>query len=195
MKKLFTLVVIALTTLTISAQKDRNLTVKIGVGSGTIVGSDAKKVKSAISFKIGASYDIALGDNFYIIPGIEIVDKGFKDKTWEGAVDREYIQIPVFAGYKFDLSEPVKLTVKAGPYMAYGIGGTSITFNNFTTGYSYKRKVFDEFHRFDAGIIAGVSLDIKRFVIGAEYSRGLTHVMSGGSGYNQVFGGVVGYRF
>lgn len=49
--------------------------------------------------------------------------------------------------------------------------------------------------RFDAGVIAGVSLDFDQFMIGAEYSRGLKKLDSDFSQFNQAFGIVFGYKF
>ncbi len=195
------MVVLALATLTISAQ-ERNVTVKVGVASSTIVGSDADGVKCATGWKLGASYDFAIAPNLYIVPGLEIVNKGFKDDiAWDGTADRYYFQIPVSVAYRFALSESLKLNVKAGPYVAYGFGGTEYEktgWNSYgTVIFHEKKEVFDkgQFHRFDAGILAGASLDIKRFVVGVEYSRGFTRQHSGLKAFNQSVGAVVGYRF
>ncbi len=194
------MVVLALATLTISAQ-ERNVTVKIGVASSSIVGSDAKDAKCSTGWKLGASYDFAVAPNLYIVPGLEIVNKGFKADAWDGNAERYYFQIPVSVAYRFDLSENLKLNVKAGPYVAYGFGGTEYEKTEWNSygivEFHEKKEVFDkgQFHRFDAGILAGASLDIKRFVVGVEYSRGFTHQHSGVKAFNQAVGAVVGYRF
>ncbi len=192
MKKFFAVVALALTTLTMSAQEDSKFTVKAGVGLSSVVGSDAD-TKTTFAYKVGASYDLGVSENFFIIPGIEFVTKGFKSKVVDGSISMSYLQIPVFAAYKFPISDNMKLAIKAGPYIGYGLFGSDIKWYG-----GGKTNIFDSdggYDRFDAGVIAGVSLDFNQFMIGAEYSRGLKKLDSGVSQFNQAFGIVFGYKF
>lgn len=189
MKKIIAMVVIALTTLTMSAQESSKFTIKAGAGLSSVVGSDTD-AQSIFAYKIGASYDLALSENFCIIPGIEYVAKGWKTETITGNINVSYLQIPVFAAYKFPISDNMKLAIKAGPYVSYGLFGSDIDWVKGGTD-----NVFDMFKRFDAGAIAGISLDFERFMVGFEYSRGFTKMHSDLKVYNQVFGVVLGYRF
>lgn len=196
MKKLFTLVVLALATLTINAQSDKKFTVKVGLGSSSMVGSDSKAYDAAFAFKVGVTYDWALTENFYIIPGLELADKAVKnDPFFKGRVDRFYLQVPISAAYKFNLSDNTKLTLKAGPYLAYGIDGT--TADKYILDAHFHYDIFsDDFcRRFDAGVLVGAQVELSRFVLGAEYSRGLTKQNSDFSAYNQAWGVVLGYKF
>ena len=59
MKKLLLLVMLALSTLTVSAQEDSKFTFEIGAGLSKVVGSDAN-TKMNFSYMIGATYDFAL---------------------------------------------------------------------------------------------------------------------------------------
>lgn len=173
-----------------SAQEDSKITVKAGVGLSSIVGSDAD-TKNAFAVKVGASYDLGLSENFFIIPGIELAAKGFKSDNVDGKVGMTYIQIPIFAAYKFPISDSMKLAIKAGPYVGYGIVGSDIQWPG------KKINVFDSdagYDRFDAGVIAGASLDFEQFMIGVEYSRGLKKLDSDISQFNQAFGIVFGYK-
>lgn len=192
MKKFFAVVALALTTLTMSAQEDSKFTVKAGVGLSSVVGSDAD-TKTTFAYKVGASYDLGVSENFFIIPGIEFVTKGFKSKVVDGSISMSYLQIPVFAAYKFPISDNMKLAIKAGPYIGYGLFGSDIKWYG-----GGKTNIFDSdggYDRFDAGVIAAVSLDFNQFMIGAEYSRGLKKLDSGVSQFNQAFGIVFGYKF
>lgn len=192
MKKIFVVVALALTTLTINAQEDSKFAVKAGVGLSSIVGSDAD-TKTTFSYKVGVSYDLGLSEKFSIIPGVEFVTKGFKSDAVDGNVSMSYLQVPVFAAYKFPLTDDgVKLTVKAGPYVSYGLFGSDIEWEYGTTN------VFDSdggYKRFDAGLIGGVSLDFDNIMVGVEYSRGFTKLDSDYSQFNQAFGIVFGYKF
>ena len=192
MKKLLAVVALALMTLTMSAQEDSKITVKAGVGLSSVVGSDAD-TKTTVAYKVGISYDLGLSEKFSIIPGVELSTKGFKSDVVDGSISMAYLQVPVFAAYKFPISDNMKLAIKAGPYVSYGLYGSDIEWYD-----GGKSNVFDSdggFKRFDAGVIAGVSLDFNQFVIGAEYSRGLTKLDSDYSMFNQAFGVVLGYKF
>lgn len=192
MKKFFAVVALALMTLTVSAQEDSKITVKAGVGLSSVVGSDAD-TKTTVAYKVGISYDLGLSEKFSIIPGVELSTKGFKSDVVDGSISMAYLQVPVFAAYKFPISDNMKLAIKAGPYVSYGLYGSDIEWYG-----GGKTNVFDSdggYKRFDAGVIAGVSLDFNQFVIGAEYSRGLTKLDSSVSQFNQAFGVVLGYKF
>lgn len=142
---------------------------------------------------MGASYDIGISENFSIIPGIEFATKGFKSDIVDGSISMSYLQIPIFAAYKFNVSDNMKLVLKAGPYVSYGLFGSDIEWYDGET-----TNIFDSdggYNHFDAGVIAGVSLDFDKFMIGAEYSRGLTKLDSDVSQFNQAFGIVFGYKF
>lgn len=192
MKKIFTVVALALTTLTVSAQENSKFTVKAGVGLSSVVGSDSD-TKKTFAYKVGVSYDWGLSGNFFIIPGVEFATKGFKSDAIDGNIRMSYLQIPIFAAYKFSISDNMKLAIKAGPYVSYGLFGSDIEWYD-----GGKTNVFDSdggFARFDTGVIAGISLDFDKFMIGAEYSRGLKKLDSDYSNFNQAFGLVFGYKF
>ncbi|MDE6011551.1 MAG: porin family protein, partial [Prevotella sp.] len=186
------MVALALTTLTLSAQEDSKITVKAGVGLSSVVGSDAD-TKTTFAYKIGASYDLGLSENFSIIPSIEFTTKGFKSDIIDGNISMSYLQIPIFAAYKVPISDNMKLAIKAGPYIGYGLFGSDIEW--YSGG---KTNVFDSdggYDRLDVGAIAGISLDFDRYMIGLEYSRGLKKLDSDYSQFNQAFGVVFGYKF
>ena len=192
MKKLLLMVALAFTTLNMNAQDESKITVKAGVGISSVVGSDAD-TKNSLSYKVGVSYDWGVAENFSIIPGVEFAVKGHKVDGIDGSINKGYLQIPIFAAYKFRLSDSMKLALKVGPYFGFGVVGSDIEFAG-----GGKVNIFDKddgFDRFDAGIIAGVSLDIDKFVVGVEYSRGFKKLVSDMSAFNQGVGVVVGYKF
>ena len=184
MKKVLMMVALALTTLTMSAQEESKFAVNAGVGFSGIAGSDADGCDNIISFKAGLSYDLGLSESFSVIPGVELVSKGYSEEAIDGDIRMTYLQIPVFAAFKLNISDDMKLAIKAGPSASYGLFGSDIEWD-----YGETTNVFD------AGVIAGVSLEISDFVIGAEYSRGLTKLDSELKAYNQTYGLTFGYKF
>ena len=194
MKKLFLVVVFALTTLTMSAQEGSKFMVKAGIGLSNLVGSQTDGDKPSVAYKIGASYDLALSENFSIIPGLELSLHNFKEDGIDGTINMSYLQLPIFAAYKFPISETMKLAIKVGPYVSYGLFGSDIEFYNTKTT---KKNVFDSdmFDRFDVGGIAGLSLEMEQFMVGFEFSRGFKKLNSDVKAFNQVYGLVFGYKF
>ncbi len=192
MKKILAIAVLAISTMTIYAQEDSKLTVNAGFGFSSVVGDDAD-TKNIFSYKIGLTYDFDITENFYIIPGIELVSKGCETENIAGDISMTYLQIPVLAAYRFNLSDDLNLKIKAGPYASYGIYGSDIELYDGT-----EINIFDDeggYERLDAGIIAGISFDFNRFSIGAEYSRGLMKLDSDYKQYNQTYGITFGYKF
>ena len=178
------------------AQSEKNLSAFAGVGTSTLVGGDAEGMKGALSFKIGANYDFALSENFSIIPGVELVNKGFKEDGIDGTINLYYLQVPIFAAYKFPIAQGMKLGIKAGPYLGYGLFGSDIEYSYGKT--TKKINIWDsdgDNQRFAAGIIAGLALDLEEYVISVEYSRGLTKFTKDVKIYNQAFGVTFAYKF
>lgn len=193
MKKIFTMVVLALTTLSMSAQEDSKLTFKAGVGLSSLVGDDADGIDSKIAFKVGATYDFNINENFAIVPGVELVCKGYAADGIDGDIHTYSLQVPVLAAYKFAVSDNFKLAVKAGPYLSYGLFGSDIDF-----GGGYEFNIYDDEvggERLDAGILAGVSAEFGKWSVGFEYSRGLMKALEDTKAYNQAYGVTVGYKF
>ena len=191
MKKYLLMAVLALSALSMSAQEDSKLTVKVGVGLSSVVGSDAD-TKNAFAYNVGLFYDLSLSEKFSILPGIELVNKAWKSDAVIGTVNMYYAQVPVLAAYKFNLTNDSKIVVKAGPYASYGIFGSDLEYGGKSVG------VFDSdegAERFEAGVLAGISYDFAQCSIGAEYSRAFTKMCSGLKQYHQSFGLTLGYKF
>lgn len=193
MKKILMMVVLALTTLTMSAQDEKKFTIYAGLGMSGQTGSDADGVKDAFAYKIGANYDVAISESFSIIPGVELANKSEKIDGIDGTINKFYLNIPILAACKISVSDGMKLAVKAGPYIGCGLFGSDVEFY----GSDETINVFDKdvYNRFDAGLQAGVSLDFDSFTVGLEYTRGLAKLGSDYKGYNQGYGLTVGYRF
>lgn len=193
MKKILLTVFLSLTVLAMNAQDDNGIYVKAGIGASTIVGSDTGLASGAVSYKVGVGYDWEVANNFYIIPEVDFVAKGYKSENIIGNINMSYIQIPVFAAYKYGITDNIKIGAQVGPYFAFGIFGNDIEFYG---GGEYN--IFDNdwgYRRFDTGIIAGISVDIYDFTVGFEYSRGFVKLDPDYSQFNQALGVTFGYKF
>lgn len=216
MKKLLTTAIALAVGLTASAQITWN--VKLGGGLAMCAGgNDEGDMKGKFVGKIGVGIEKPLSANFSIMPSLEIALKGTKWENEESyynyyydyyySVKTEetlspvYIQIPVLAAYRLNLSTDWNLTLKAGPYLAYGIiGRVNMKESSDTSTYSDHGDMFSDLDakRFDAGVDVGVDFEYHRFVFGLEYERGFVSFAPSDADvkiYNQAAYVTVGYKF
>lgn len=175
--------------LSVSAQ---GLKWKVGLGIGSIAGSDNDAVESAFSWKTGIGYEFAISESFFIEPGIVVNNKCFKIQNVPGTVERYFLEVPVLAAYKLYFDK-FTLIFNAGPYAAYGLSGSDL---EYTDGSSVN--IFDKelgFEQFEAGIEAGVKAAIGSITVGLDFNRALTKCDTNFKQYSQVIGLTLGYRF
>ena len=209
MKKLLTTAIALAVGLTASAQITWN--VKLGGGMAMCSSDGDGDMKGKIVGKIGVGIEKPLSTNFSLMPSLEIALKGTKweDEMYYGGynVDVEetyspiYVQIPILAAYRFNISNDWNLTLKAGPYCAYGITG-DVTAKASIDGLSdsESQDMFSDLDakRFDAGVDVGVDFEYHRFVFGLEYERGFISFAPSDADvkiYNQAAYVTVGYKF
>lgn len=184
MKRILSLVCVAMLTLCASAQVTFN--VKLGGGlafnsvseSGSTAGTDNK---SLFVGKLGFGMELPVSQNFSVMPSLELALKGGKlEEDGDVAkINTTYLQLPVMAAYRLPLTDRLNMTLKAGPYFAYGLSGTCK--NQYDDGDSEKSNIFSDkdmdgkaASRFEVGGIAGVDFEYHRFVVGAEFEYGFT---------------------
>lgn len=191
MKRIFTLACVAMLTLCASAQVTFNA--KLGGGmswapmseKGSDEGFDNKGLFVG---KVGFGAEIPVSQNFSVMPSLELAMKGGKyeakddEESISSKLNVTYLQIPVMAAYRLSLNDRLNMTLKAGPYFAYGLSGnmkTTVDINDYTV--TEKADIFSDKEmggkaadRFDVGGILGVDFEYHRFVVGAELECGFT---------------------
>ena len=206
MKRLLTIAFAMAMTMAVSAQITWN--VKLGGGFAMCAGgNDEGDMKGKFVGKIGAGIEMPLTHNFSLMPSLEVALKGTKWSYNDYGLEYEenyspvYLQIPILGAYRFNINDDWNLTIKAGPYFAYGISG------NVDAKASYDGEpasddadLFSDLgaKRFDAGIDIGVDFEYHRLVFGLEFERGFTSFAPSDSGvdiYNQATYVTVGYKF
>ncbi len=133
--------------------------------------------EAAVGIRFGGFVDIPLQGNFTLQPGLMFSAKGsnFKIDSAEFSISPIYIEVPVIAVYTFG-SDAVKISVFAGSYFACGIAGYKIDSGGelkdirFGSGENYDLKPFD------IGLNFGAGVNIKGFLISAQYGIGLLNL-------------------
>lgn len=184
MKRILSLVCVAMFTLCASAQVTFNVKLGGGLAFNSISESGVSTKadnKSLFVGKLGFGMELPVSQNFSIMPSLELALKGGKLES-DGDVSKintTYLQLPVMAAYRFPLTDRLNMTLKAGPYFAYGLSGKCK--NQDDDGDSDESNIFSDkdmggkaASRFEIGGIAGVDFEYHRFVVGAEFEYGFT---------------------
>lgn len=153
--------------------------------------------KALPGFTLGVGMDYGFNENWSLQSGLMISSKGFKFKEgdWKDKYRPIYLDIPILAAYKFNISDNTKFVINAGPYLAIGLGGK----NKETDKEDIK--LFDkdgyDWKRFDLGIQYGIGLELSdRYLINLTGQNGFISPVDGGDDpKNMTFSIGVGYRF
>lgn len=162
-----------------------------------VVGVDTKALPG---FNLGVGMDYGFSENWSLQSGLIISSKGWKVK--EGDIKNTYrpiyLDIPILAAYKFNISDNTKFVINAGPYLAFGLGGKA----KYEGGGD--DKMFDkegwDMSRFDLGIQYGIGLEIsEHYLVNLTGQNGFIcpwdDIDEGDKPKNMTFSIGVGYRF
>ena len=161
-----------------------------------------ENTKALPGFQLGVGMDYGFSENWSLQSGLMISSKGYKVKDY-AKVRPIYLDIPILAAYRFNISDNTKFVINAGPYLAFGLGGKC----KFDEGGDYKLfKGEDgedaEYSRFDLGIQYGIGLEIgDHYLVNLTGQNGFISPFDYPDGYdgdkpkNMTFSIGVGYRF
>lgn len=132
--------------------------------------------KTMVGFNVGVILEITLKDNFILQPGVLFSTKGSKYSVLgsDMSISPSFLEIPINGLYKFDLGS-AKLFLFAGPYFAFGVGGSYKTPDE-SKDISYGSGEDKDMKSFDFGLNFGAGIEISNFQISAQYGLGLTNL-------------------
>lgn len=172
---------------------------KVGMNFSNVTKYD--DAKALPGFQLGVGMDYGFSESWSLQSGLLISSKGYKIEDVK--VRPIYLDIPILAAYKFNISDNTKFVINAGPYLAFGLGGKC----KFDEGGDYKLfKGEDgedaEYSRFDLGIQYGIGLEIgDHYLVNLTGQNGFISPFDYPDGYdgdkpkNMTFSIGVGYRF
>ncbi|MBW4890729.1 PorT family protein [Mucilaginibacter sp. HMF5004] len=150
--------------------------------SQSIENPDILSTTSINSLKVTAFVDKALGNDFYIEPGISLVGKGVKlyQNAQTDIISLTYLDVPLNLIYKFNVKRFGKLFVGGGPYVGVGLSGNDETQStNTTSGQSVTFSGSEDYKKIElGGNING----------GAELNNHLTFYLNYEFGLNNIAG-------
>ena len=142
-------------------------------------------------FSVGAVYNITLFKNLYFEPGLSVFyntagyDGFMYDSNDEfgvkGSIRNFGFRIPLVAGYHFDFTEDMKVSVFTGPQMNIGLVGRNVgdiaIRNNME---HYSESIYgDGVRRFDLQWMFGAAFHYQKYYISLSGCVGLTNLLGG----------------
>lgn len=224
MKKAFLLTFILLLGINTKAQDSPlRFGIKAGINlSNATIDNKKADSKLKVGYQIGATVDYSFTREWLIQSGLSFTTKGSKiDDFYAGRMEggdgrgtthtfnQLYLQLPIYAAYRINVSDNFNLVIGAGPYMAYGLGGKSKEkLHKAVFGDGSTKREFDTFgdgdngdseqlKRFDFGLGLNVSGEFGKIVVGLGYEHGLLNVAAyDGLKYrNRSAALTLGYKF
>ncbi|MBO4804664.1 MAG: PorT family protein [Paludibacteraceae bacterium] len=195
--------------------------VRMGFGLSTLSGEGYFDDTDPIfNLNVGAAVMYGLSPKVDLETGLYYTKKGFYAEPpldYEVTCNLYYLEIPVMVGYKWEVSDPLKINFMAGPYVAYGVNGKTKaklgletyepTGNNESekteSGNNESEKTIntdsfeDGFNRFDSGVKASINFTIKKdFLLGVTYEHGFANVSdTKDDAFNRTVALTLGFNF
>lgn len=148
--------------------------------------------------------DYGFNENWSFQSGLMFTSKGYKVKVQGEKITCRpiYLDIPILAAYKFNISDNTKFVINAGPYLAIGLGGKSKEHWDGGDDYKIFDKKGEDWKRFDLGIQYGVGLELgEHYLVNLTGQNGFITPYDFSDNYkgdkpkNMTFTIGVGYRF
>jgi hypothetical protein len=168
-----------------NAQENQNHTlnaprfgVKGGVNFSDLHTKDAEESNWLTGFNLGVFCKLPVSEYFAFQPELYFTTKGAEvtyDNTFVDGTARfvfNYLEVPLL--FAVNVNENVNIHV--GPYAAFLVSGKATNEANINL-FDFEENIDPEdYNKLDAGIAAGVGIDIGAVSLGARYNFGLTRV-------------------
>lgn len=206
MKKMKLAAVVVMLTMVTAVSAQVNLGIKGGVNMSNLVYDDEVDDQNPkIGFNVGLALDYEFMPSSAIQTGLFFTTKGFKAENTSLDVEYTenlmYLQIPVHYAYKADITPATRIVLHAGPYIAYGVGGSrKVDVGNLSEEWDVDDIFGDEarqYDAFDAGLGLGVGAEFGSFLLDLGWDLGLVNISNADNGNvkNQNAYLSVGFRF
>lgn len=188
-----------------------NFGVEAGYVNNTMAVSEYK-ASARSGFKVGANARYTFSNNITLESGIDYLRKG---ATINGTMmlrqrisqikhaEMDYLQIPIMAGYRFNLGSRFSIKPQIGAYYAVGIGGDSFITGWDTFGQPFEKRTstfggtssgdYRPCNRNDGGLVFAADFAWKHIGLNIEYDLGLADVSHYGNGKQRTFSVSVAY--
>ncbi len=196
MKKLkLSLVIAILCMTTLASAQSASLIIKGGLNMSNFYGNNLSGKNVKPGYHGGIGLDLEFVTNISLQTGLYFTSKGAEYTTSIPSglgeikynVTANYIQLPIHLAYKIDVTPGTRVFVHAGPYLAYGVGGTRTIDSEYTPNLDQffgeqEINTFDKkygYKPFDMGVGLGVGADFGVIIIDFGWDMGLKNIARG----------------
>ena len=182
---------------------------KAGVNASTIHGSGVA-VNPRLGLQGGVLVDIPMTKSFSLQPALVVSTKGYKvdfevtnttgllSSPITNLTRLVYAEVPVLALFRARISPSIRFYGGVGPYVALGLSGklssTYSLLGEQGVVFNSGRVTSNSYRRVDYGASAAAGLEVKRFLIGLNYTYGLVDLGSATfEAYHRTLGVTVGF--
>jgi len=146
-----------------------------------------------IGIHYGVIFEIPVGSRFALKPAVILSAKGsdYEIDSISHSLSPVFVEVPVLAIYSFG-SNAVKISLFAGPYFAYGMGGYKIVGEGQLKNLKYGKGENMDLRPFDVGFNFGAGVAIKGMLISAQYGIGLANLSPDTSDGSEMKNKVIG---
>lgn len=160
--------------------------------------SNDEAAKIIPGYKIGGGIQYSFDEMWALQTSLYLSAKGARTEDKEAAYTtrQTYLELPIMAALKMELTDITTITFSAGPYMAYGIGG-KVEKKDYTTKEITYRNSFDEqkLKRFDTGLGCSFNLGINRILLSMDFMFGFLKIKKDTRQRNLSSSICIGYKF
>ena len=205
MKKFRLTAVVGMLFLMTAVSAQVNLGIKGGVNLSNYYGDELTEKNAKVGFHVGLLGEYEFNYNMAIQSGLFFTTKGLKTESadWNAKYSENlmYLQLPVHYAFKLDVTPGTRLVFHAGPYVAYGVGGSrNASVGNISAEWDVDNIFGDkavQYNPFDAGLGLGVGAEFGPILLDLGWDLGLVNISNADNGNvkNQNAYLSVGYRF
>ena len=197
MKKIACIVAGLFVALTMAAQTKVTWSMELGLGMSTWMGKDAGDSSPLFNQKVGVGIDVPLSGLVSFQTGLYWASKGASiDVDYVGAntknvvdmhVNQNYFEMPLLAAFHVGTAANFDMVF-------IDIDDLTVSYNTFGES-KIEGEIVSGLRRFDAGVMAGVALDFKRWTVGLDGEFGCCKLASNSKTRNLAFFFTAGYKF
>jgi hypothetical protein len=149
--------------------------------------------ENSTGINFGGLFDIPVIGHLTFRPAVLFSGKGsmYQIDTADVSISPVYLEVPAMAVYTFGWHS-VKLSLFAGPYIAFGFGGNKIENGGNSNNINYGSGESDDIRHFDAGVNIGAGISFRNLMISAQYGYGMTDLLPGSLADSEMKNRVIG---
>ena len=187
MKKIMMMSVLACISMASFAQLSWNA--KVGMNVSDLYGKGTDGSEPKFGYKVGVGAEYAFTDLLSIQPSLFFSTKGaeYSESIYNASasvkLNEMYLELPVNAQVRIDVSPRVNLIIAAGPYFAVGVGGKTTLNATFAGEHgSVEMDTFgkDRLNRFDFGLGICYGIEIGRILVEVDGQLGFVKLSGEG---------------